>query len=62
LATRPDPELFSAGMARLLSDESLGITLGHKARCTITERFSAERMVANTIHVYEDVLSQRARA
>jgi L-malate glycosyltransferase len=62
LATRPDPELFSAGMARLLSDESLGITLGHKARCTISERFSAERMVANTIHVYEDVLSQRARA
>jgi L-malate glycosyltransferase len=62
LATRADPELFSAGMARLLSNESLGITLGERARCTISERFSAERMVANTIHVYEDVLSQRARA
>jgi L-malate glycosyltransferase len=62
LAAQPDAELFSAGLARLLSDESLANTLGQRARCTIAERFSAERMVTNTIHVYEDVVSQRDRA
>jgi glycosyltransferase involved in cell wall biosynthesis len=62
LATQPDPELFSVGLARLLSEESLAITLGHKARCTITERFSAERMVENTVRIYEEVLQKRRNA
>lgn len=62
LAARPDPELFSAGMLRLLTDESLGIALGQKARQTIAERFSMERMVENTILVYEDVLKKRRGA
>jgi len=58
LAAQSDPELFSAGIVRLLSDESLGITLGQNARRTIAERFSADRMVENTIHVYEGVLQE----
>ncbi len=53
LAAQPDPDLFSAGMLRILSDESLATTLGQKARRTIAEQFSADRMVASTIHVYE---------
>jgi len=36
----------------------LGITLGQNARRTIAERFSADRMVENTIHVYEGVLQE----
>jgi glycosyltransferase involved in cell wall biosynthesis len=56
VVTHPDPELFSAGMVRLLSDESLRITLGQRARSIIAERFSAQGMVENTIRVYEDVL------
>jgi len=58
LAARADAELFSASMSRLLNDDSLRITLGRKARRTIAERLSAERMVENTIHVYEDVLRE----
>jgi glycosyltransferase involved in cell wall biosynthesis len=62
LAAQPDPELFSTGMLRILSDESLGSALGQKARRTIAERFSAERMVENTLRVYEDVLKKRRLA
>jgi glycosyltransferase involved in cell wall biosynthesis len=62
LAAQPDPELFSAGMVRLLSDNSLGITLGQRARRTIAERFSADRMVENTIRVYEDVLQEMKKS
>jgi glycosyltransferase involved in cell wall biosynthesis len=56
LAPRPEAELLSESMTRLLSDESLAMTFGQNARRTIAERFSADRMVANTILVYEDVL------
>jgi len=58
LAVGPDQNLFSAGIMRILNDESLGITLGQRARDTIAERFSAGRMVENTIHMYEDVLQE----
>src|SRR5438445_12898652 len=58
LAAQPDPELFSAGMERILSDESLGITLAQRARSTIAEQFSAARMVENTVHVYEEIFQE----
>jgi len=58
LAARPDQNLFSSGIMRILNDESLGITLGQRARGTIAEQFSAGRMVENTIHMYEDVLQE----
>jgi glycosyltransferase involved in cell wall biosynthesis len=56
LVARPDADLFSAGMLRLLSEESLRVRLGREARRGIEERLSAERMVENTIRVYKDVL------
>jgi glycosyltransferase involved in cell wall biosynthesis len=56
LVTQADPDLLSAGILRLLRDESLRRTLGQTARRNIEERFSAGRMVENTIRVYEDVL------
>jgi glycosyltransferase involved in cell wall biosynthesis len=59
LAAQPDPELLSAGMFRLLSDESLRMRLGQAARCCIAERFSAERMVENTLRAYENVLKKK---
>ena len=58
LAAQPHPDLFSTGIVRLLSNESLRIGLGQKARRTIEERFSAGLMVKNTIHIYEDVLQK----
>ena len=62
LVARPDADLFSAGMLRLLSEESLSMRLGREARRGIEERLSAGRMVENTIHVYQDVLQKRKTA
>jgi glycosyltransferase involved in cell wall biosynthesis len=59
LVTRPESDLFSAGMLRLLSEESLRMKLGREARRTIEERLSAGRMVENTIRVYEDILQKK---
>jgi glycosyltransferase involved in cell wall biosynthesis len=59
LVRQPDPDLFSDGMLRLLSDEELRKTLGQTARRHIEERFSAGRMVENTVRVYEEVLRKR---
>jgi glycosyltransferase involved in cell wall biosynthesis len=58
LAAQPAPELLSEGMFRLLSDDSLRLRLGQAARRCIAERFSAARMVENTLRVYEDVVKQ----
>src|SRR5258705_12620914 len=45
LVARPDPDCLSAGMLRLLNEESLRRRLGRAARQTIEERLSAKRMV-----------------
>ena len=62
LVARPDADLFSAGMVRLLSEESLSMRLGREARRAIEERFSAALMVENTMRVYKDVLQKRKMA
>jgi L-malate glycosyltransferase len=61
LVTQPDPGLIATGMLRLLSKESLRMRLGREARSEIEERFSARRMVENTIRVYEDVVRNRRK-
>jgi glycosyltransferase involved in cell wall biosynthesis len=62
LVPRPDTDLFAAGLLRLLGEESLRMRLGREARRGIEERFSAGRMVENTIRVYKDVLNERQKA
>lgn len=62
LAQKPDAELFSEGLAKLLGEESLRRSLGQNARCTIAEQFSAERMVANTTLVYEQVMKRGSKS
>jgi len=62
LVARPDADPLSGGMLRLLNEEPLRMRLGQEARRTIEERLSAERMVENTIRVYEDVLQKRPMA
>jgi glycosyltransferase involved in cell wall biosynthesis len=47
---------------QLMESPELRGKLGMAAREEVIERFSAERMVANTLRVYEDVLSKRTRA
>jgi glycosyltransferase involved in cell wall biosynthesis len=56
LVAEPDGASFAAAMQTLMRDAALRARLGAAGRQRIVERFSAERMVANTIHVYEEVL------
>ena len=58
LVAKSDPELAADGLLRLLTDEPLSAQLGRKARQTIEERFSAGRMVENTLSAYQKVLDQ----
>jgi glycosyltransferase involved in cell wall biosynthesis len=62
LVARPDPDLLSAGMLRLLDEESLRSRLGREARRAIEERLSAKRMVENTIRVYTRILEEKQTA
>src|SRR6266436_6383015 len=56
LVARPDADLLSAGLLRLLTNDSLSAEFGRKARRTIEDRFSAGRMVENTLNAYQRVI------
>jgi len=62
LVAEPDGKEFAAAMLKLIGDKSLQESIGKASRHEIEQRFSAERMVANTIRVYEDVLRKRRTA
>jgi glycosyltransferase involved in cell wall biosynthesis len=62
LVVEPNAQEFAHAMMVLMDTPALRAGLGAAAREEIIERFSAERMVANTIRVYEDVLSKRGGA
>jgi len=47
---------------RLINDTGLRQKLGVAGRLEIEQRFSAGRMVENTIRVYEEVLRKRRMA
>jgi glycosyltransferase involved in cell wall biosynthesis len=56
LVAEPNAEEFSAAMIRVIEDPALRKRLGAAAREEVQRRFSAERMVENTLKVYRDVL------
>lgn len=56
IVAEPNAEEFAAGMERLLVDPLLQKKLGEAGREEVKHRFSADRMVENTLKVYEDVL------
>ena len=62
LVVEPNAQEFAQAMLLLMESPELRVRLGTAAREEIIERFSAERMVDNTIRVYEDVLSKRGLA
>jgi glycosyltransferase involved in cell wall biosynthesis len=62
LVVEPDGKEFAAAMLRLMNDEALRQKLGSAGRQEVEQRFSAGRMVENTIRVYEDVLEKRRNA
>ena len=59
LVAEPSGKQFAAVMLRLINDERLRKNLGVAGRHEVEERFSAGRMIENTIGVYEDVLKKR---
>jgi len=56
LVVEPDAKEIASAMLRLLEDRALRARLGEAGRHEVLDRFSVERMVANTLKVYEDVL------
>jgi glycosyltransferase involved in cell wall biosynthesis len=49
-------------MLRLINDEGLRKSLSDAGHREVEQRFSAGRMVENTIRVYQDVLKKRQGA
>jgi glycosyltransferase involved in cell wall biosynthesis len=61
LVVDPDAEEIATAMLRLMNDENLRQRLASSGRREVEERFSARRMVQNTVGVYEDVLRKRMK-
>jgi glycosyltransferase involved in cell wall biosynthesis len=61
LVVEPSAQEFAQAMLLLMDNADLRARLGAAGRQEVIARFSAERMVATTISVYEDVLSKRVR-
>ncbi len=61
LVVEPNAREFSQAMLLLIDEPERRQRLGQSAREAVIERFSADRMVANTIHIYEDVIRSRTR-
>jgi glycosyltransferase involved in cell wall biosynthesis len=62
LVVEPNGKEFAAAMLRLIRDKELRKKLGDAGRHEVEQRFSAGRMVENTIRVYEDVLEKWRKA
>jgi glycosyltransferase involved in cell wall biosynthesis len=62
LVAEPNGKEFAQAMLRLIGDAELRKQLGMAGRHEVERRFSADRMVDNTIRVYEDVLRKRRSA
>jgi glycosyltransferase involved in cell wall biosynthesis len=61
LVVEPNAGEIATAMLRLLDDEGLRRPLAEAGRREVEGRFSAGRMVQNTINVYEDVLRNRRK-
>jgi len=57
-----DDHALADAIARLLGDEALRRRMGEAGRARVGERFSAERMVRDTLAVYEEAVRAGARA
>lgn len=62
LVVEPDAREFAAAMVRLVDDVNLRSQLSAAGRREMQERFSAARMVGNTLQVYELVLEKQQAA
>jgi glycosyltransferase involved in cell wall biosynthesis len=58
LVVEPNGKEFGAMMLQLINDDVLRKNLSDAGRREVEQRFSAGRMVENTIHVYQNVLTK----
>ncbi len=59
LVAEPNGKELAVAMLRLIDDAALRNKLSEAGRREVEQRFSGERMVENTIRVYEDVIKKR---
>jgi len=57
LAPRENPRALAAAVVEILTDENLRQNLGAKARRAAFERFGVERMAAETLKLYKEILN-----
>lgn len=57
LLTENRPESIAAAIRRLIGNPLLAQTLAARARQTVRERFSMERLIGSMVHMYNQVLS-----
>jgi glycosyltransferase involved in cell wall biosynthesis len=62
IVAQPNASSFAAAMAGLMADSGLQKRLGDAGRIEVIERFSADRMVANTLAVYEQLAGTASNA
>jgi glycosyltransferase involved in cell wall biosynthesis len=60
LAPPNDPETLASALLRLITDAKLRLDLGNEGRRRVETTFTVERMVRQTIEVYEEVLTDAA--
>jgi glycosyltransferase involved in cell wall biosynthesis len=53
-----DPDALAQALNTLLDDETLRTSLGRAARQRVEREFTAERMVRDTLSIYDDVLAR----
>ena len=58
LVVEPNGKEFAVAILRLINDAALRKQLSEAGRREVKERFSAGRMVENTIAVYQDILEK----
>ncbi len=58
LVPHPDHRKIAASVVRLITDSELAARLGLRARAVICEKFSADRMVEETVRVYNELASR----
>jgi glycosyltransferase involved in cell wall biosynthesis len=62
LVVEPNGRECASAMLRLIEDDELRGSLGIAGRREVEQKFSAERMVENTIRVYKEALEERPMA
>jgi len=62
LVPKENPELLAFDIVRLLRDSSLRDSLGSAARRLVEDEFSAERMTADYLRMYESAITRAEEA